>query len=312
MTSTPARLAAALYILAACPAALAQANTKAMEDLAALERTLSRPLPVYPGAKLDFEDATERHCCAFSTRDAVGKVTGFYERTVKATVLDLPGLLKKYPELAKTAALKEQPPGMTLRYVVLAEIAEGGRRAVDAMEVVCAGGTCRFQVASKRLLPADQHFQDEWKAHFAQASATGVTAPVQLAKALPLVDLAGFTREPVQTDEGDLPSVQLRWEKGGGEGSSYVLNLADLKGAQEPLDDHLSTGGTAGFKKVKVNGTWPGVDLLQETGDGTYHAERRFVVHGRYAVELVYDGRGSPAATFDRLCKELKADALPR
>ena len=160
-------------MLAACPAALAQANTKAMEDLAALERTLSRPLPVYPGAKLDFEDATERHCCAFSTRDAVGKVTGFYERTVKATVLDLPGLLKKYPELAKTAALKEQPPGMTLRYVVLAEIAEGGRRAVDAMEVVCAGGTCRFQVASKRLLPADQHFQDEWKAHFAQAKCDG-------------------------------------------------------------------------------------------------------------------------------------------
>jgi hypothetical protein len=321
MMTTSTHLAAALLLLASSAAPGGQGSSQIVEQLTELGRIMNRPLPVYPGARLDFEDATERDGCAFTTKDPVGKVTAFYERMAKATVLDLPGLLKRFPEMAKGAALQRQPPGVTLRYLVFAEVGEGGRRAVDAMEVVCAGGACRFSIRPGRLLPADQHFGDEWRTHFAQAPVPRSGPAAQLAGAVPLYDPPGFKRQPISADEGEVPSIQVRWEQGagrqgedggGGEVSAYVLTLGDLKGRTELLGDHLSVQGASGLKKVKVNGAWPGVELIEGPNDGLYHGERRFVVHGRYAVELVYDGRGSPLATLDRLCKELKVDELAR
>lgn len=303
-------------LLCAVPPARAAEGREARQRLEGLERALSRPVPVYPGSKLDFQEAEERRCCAFVTGDAADQVGAFYQRSVKASVFDLPGLRKRYPEVTKGAALGQEPAGTTLRYVVLAEARdEQGRLALDALLIACAAGRCRYHFAAKRLLPADAHFQAEWASHFRAAQLPAGAAPRSaLGKALPAGDLPGFTRQPVASEEGDAPSATVRWEKAldGGELAFYQLTLTDLALQKEGLADQVAAPPGTGFRKVKVNGAWPGIEELNLVDDGPGSGERRFALHGRYLVELRFEGRGSPVATFDRLCRELEADALPR
>lgn len=294
------------------------------KQLGELGRIMSRPLPVYPGSQLSLDEPDRHFCCEFTTRDGIDKVTAFYQRAAGATVVDQPGLMKRFPDMnrevadvtgmAREVAAGKPGPGVTLRYMIFAEVSDGSRRAGDVVAVACSGGTCRYGFLAERLLPQDRHFADEWEQRFGRGGAGRGgdgrgAAQSGFRAALPSMDLSGFTREPIEAQGGDVPSASVRWAR---EEAFYQVAIYDLSRQREAVDQFLAVDPGSGLRKVKVNGAWPGVEATRPPENGVSSGERRFLVHGRYGVEVTWEAPGAPASTVDRLCGALDVKSLPR
>lgn len=125
----------------------------------------SRPIPVYPGARLITEQQEEGECCDFVTSDAFEKVIGFYEKQLKTKALDAKSFAAAYPALRQNVQALEQqlPPDAKLRIFVVGEVTIGGQKAPALFEVMGSAGGVHFSIGDDALAGNDAQFAKQWR-----------------------------------------------------------------------------------------------------------------------------------------------------
>ena len=124
-----------------------------------------RPIPVYPGAKLETEQQENGECCDFVTTDSFEKVIAFYEKQLKTRALDTKAIAAAYPALKQQLQMMEQqlPPNAQLRAFVVEEFTVNGQKMPNFFEVIGSAGVVRFSIGDPALAGNDAQFAKQWR-----------------------------------------------------------------------------------------------------------------------------------------------------
>ena len=127
----------------------------------------SKPIPVYPGAKLVIEqqEGTEPECCEFLTTDSFEKVSAFYEKQLKTKPMDTKALAAAYPAMKQQLQALEQqmPPTVKLRGFVVGELTANGQKGPLLFELMGGPDGVHFSVSNDALSGNDVQFGKEWR-----------------------------------------------------------------------------------------------------------------------------------------------------
>jgi hypothetical protein len=263
-------------------------------------------IPVYPGASLQSENTAgeESNCCNFETKDALEKLSAFYENALKTKALDAATLATKHPGMKTQVDMMsaQMPPQMKIRFFVLQELIVEGKKGAELFELMSDPSGVHFTITESQFQSKDSHFANDWKEKMAKITETSKPAPVdpmKLATALPAIAPAGFEKGEVTSESTGQSSVNVTYTKpvkkgsGGENGSGNVYNTINVTITDESGDMGFASGMIKpegqGEKAFKVKEKYDGKLKEEKNDHGCVGTQITFLVNSRYLVEINAD-----------------------
>ena len=290
----------------------------------------TQAIPVYPGATLvlEAEPGETPMCCDFIAKAPFEKVISFYEGALKTGGLDPKAFGARYPDLKHQAdaLIRDAPPGMKVRILVLAEQRFQGKTSAETFDVASTPAGVRFTIMKDQLRPSDARFAEEWEARMSGASRqakAGTADWTKLRASFPKSPPSGFTVDAVQGDNGDAnhaPYVQASYQKvvkkaGSGADEAQVTVSIDVMITDEAgnVESALETVRVqeGGERAVKVGGKYDGKEIIVRDGRDCTQSGTVFLVNRRYVVEVKTYGF-CDLPTVDRIIDGMNLNALTK